>query len=113
MDVYTIKTVIMKECFDTNGFLVLLHSHSNFDQEKYQKLIFNITEYATFLGSNESIDRSIASCLFELMTTITFCAVLEAHGSNAAIRPADYFLRLFFQQEFQPFRFQRTLQHLR
>lgn len=71
MEIHNVKQEIINECIDQNGFLVLLHSRAKFDKEKYQKLVNNISTYANLLGNNDQIDRSVAACLFELMTAIT------------------------------------------
>ncbi len=71
MDLDELAREIRDECLDQDGFLVRLHSYSRFDEERYRHLVENISMYADLLSDNDTINRSVAGCLFELMSALT------------------------------------------
>jgi hypothetical protein len=62
---------IYQDCTGATGFLVELHVHGIFDQEKYQRIVRHISDYKAILGQSELISRKVASCLFALQEELT------------------------------------------
>jgi hypothetical protein len=58
-----IAHAIVDECLDPQGFLVLLHSHNQFDSARWERLKDHLATYSTALQSSSYIHRRVAGCL--------------------------------------------------
>ena len=76
---------IVDECLDPQGFLVLLHSHNQFDSKRWNRLRDNLTSYSAALQSSAYMHRQVAGCLVaienELLNHLTTGAS-STHGPS-------------------------------
>ena len=79
---------IIRECTETNGFLVKLHAYKVFDNERYRLLIDYLSCYRTMLDDRPEMNRSVAGCLLALQQEIDNQINLHLQGRRSD-READ------------------------
>jgi len=57
---------IVEECLDPQGFLVLLHSHDQFDSGRWDQLKDHLAVYSATLQSSAYMHRRVAGCLLAI-----------------------------------------------
>ena len=61
---------IIKQCEETNGFLVKLRVNSIFDSVQYQSLIEALMIYEQAIAGDDVINRHVAGCIFYLVQVL-------------------------------------------
>jgi hypothetical protein len=76
---HAIVEAIAHACSDSEGFLIKLHAHREFDDARYDKLMRDFTTYATLLGDNTYVHRTVAGYLLAVLQ--------ELENQMADLRP--------------------------